>query len=125
MTRLRASLCETLDRDAVCVVATATRRVRKGVAALGLALALISAGCRQTAPEGHATRGVVQRVDLEHREILVDHEEIPGVMHEMTMLFGVAADVELEALAAGDVIEFRVRDDDGLFTVTEIRPSLP
>ncbi len=48
-------------------------------------------------PEGHALRGVIQAVQNDERTLLVQHEEIPGVMPAMTMAFQVNATTLLAA----------------------------
>jgi mono/diheme cytochrome c family protein len=49
------------------------------------------------APEGHPLRGVIQAVQNDDRTLLVQHEEIPGVMPAMTMAFQVNATTLLAA----------------------------
>jgi Cu/Ag efflux protein CusF len=39
----------------------------------------------------HPLRGVITAVDVERSAVMVKHEEIPGVMRAMTMLFKVDA----------------------------------
>jgi Cu/Ag efflux protein CusF len=40
-----------------------------------------------TSPKSHPLRGVITSVQEERSAIMVKHEEIPGVMRAMTMLF--------------------------------------
>jgi Cu/Ag efflux protein CusF len=51
----------------------------------------------------HALRGVVTRVETERSALMVKHEEIPGVMRAMTMMFRVDA-ATLAAVKPGDAI---------------------
>ncbi|MES2691904.1 MAG: copper-binding protein [Verrucomicrobiota bacterium] len=43
------------------------------------------------AAKRHPLRGVITRVDTERSALMVKHEDIPGVMRAMTMLFKVDA----------------------------------
>ena len=51
----------------------------------------------------HPLRGVITSVMPEQSAFMVKHEEIPGVMHAMTMMFKVD-DATLKAFKAGDAI---------------------
>lgn len=51
----------------------------------------------------HSLRGVVTRIDATRSALMVKHEEIPGVMRAMTMLFKVDA-ATLAAVKPGDTI---------------------
>jgi Cu/Ag efflux protein CusF len=51
----------------------------------------------------HPLRGVITAVDVERSAIMVKHEEIPGVMRAMTMLFKVDA-ATLKAAQKGQTI---------------------
>ena len=51
----------------------------------------------------HPLRGVITSVMAEQSAFMVKHEEIPGVMRAMTMLFKVDA-AALKAFKAGDAI---------------------
>jgi len=64
--------------------------------------------CCATSPteeeaESWAIRGVVESVLTERNALLVKHEEIPGFMRAMTMMFQVDASL-LEAIEEGDNI---------------------
>lgn len=50
--------------------------------------------------------GVVEAVDAELKQVVIDHEDIPGVMPAMSMSFDVPDPRVLEALAPGQRIEF-------------------
>lgn len=91
-----------------------------------LALGLV--GCKQKVPvpvaanasaaeipREYSVRGVVRRVELERRSVVVKHEEIPGFMPAMTMPFDVKEPKELNGLKPGDQIGFRmlVTTNDG------------
>jgi Cu/Ag efflux protein CusF len=51
----------------------------------------------------HSLRGVVTRIDADRSALMVKHEEIPGVMRAMTMLFKVDA-ATLASVKTGDTI---------------------
>lgn len=55
------------------------------------------------ASERHPLRGVVNGIMEDRSALLVKHEEIPGVMRAMTMLFQVDA-ATLKAVKQGDAI---------------------
>ena len=91
------------------------------VAAVLLAFALGAAACGGGAPEQHAGHGVVQALDAQARKITLDHEDIPGFMKGMTMTFELAPEVALEGIAPGAEVDFRVYEQGGVYTVTEVR----
>lgn len=63
----------------------------------------------------YQVKGVIQQVIPEKKRARITHEQIPGYMEAMTMLFDVKDARELEGLQTNDVVEFRmvVTDDDG------------
>ena len=60
-------------------------------------------------------KGIIKQIIPEKKRARITHEEIPGYMEAMTMLFDVKDARELEGLQTNDVVEFRmvVTDDDG------------
>ena len=54
----------------------------------------------------HACRGVVERLDLAQRRVMIHHQEIPGYMAAMTMDFEVRNTQELAAVSPGSEITF-------------------
>ncbi|MBL9189420.1 MAG: copper-binding protein [Opitutaceae bacterium] len=58
---------------------------------------------KSAAPARHPLRGVITSVMVEQSGFMVKHEEIPGVMRAMTMMFKVDA-ATLKAFKAGDAI---------------------
>ncbi len=67
-------------------------------------------GCRseEGGPGNYLAHGVVEDVDVEGGQILIDHEDVEGLMPAMTMNFAVPDADLLERLAPGQVIEFEV-----------------
>jgi protein SCO1 len=60
-------------------------------------------------PEKHyALSGIVISVDRGHKQVIVNHEAIPGFMAAMTMSYTVKDDPALNQLEAGDRISARV-----------------
>jgi protein SCO1/2 len=51
-------------------------------------------------------RGVVESVDVALKQVVIDHEDIPGVMPAMSMSFDVGDPRLLETLAPGQQIQF-------------------
>jgi len=82
------------------------RRPLRSASLLLLASALLG-GCGSDA-ERYQGRGVVYDVNSEFRQILIEHEEIPGLMPAMTMNFDVADPELLETLETGDRITFEL-----------------
>ncbi|WP_404423938.1 copper-binding protein [Nibricoccus sp. IMCC34717] len=64
-------------------------------------------------PARHPLKGIVKRVNAEKSRITVKHEEIPGFMAAMTMVFSVTAE-DVKRLKEGDSISaVLVRTSDG------------
>jgi Cu/Ag efflux protein CusF len=55
--------------------------------------------------------------------VTLDHEDIPGFMKAMTMTFTLAPDVALDGIDPGAKVDFRVKDEGGVYTVTALRGS--
>jgi protein SCO1/2 len=82
---------------------------------LALVLALVgtlaTAGCdraRDPAIGRHAAHGTVEDVDRENAQVLIDHEDVPGLMEAMTMNFSVPDPEKLARLRRGQVIDFEI-----------------
>ncbi len=95
------------------------------VAPLACAKRQAAAPARPGAPSAAARhfpfRGVVQKVDVEKREVTVQHESIPGYMDAMTMSFPVRDDPQVfEILHPGDRIEAKLVVDRGDFWLERI-----
>ncbi len=81
---------------------------RLGLAALLLALAALGCDVAQHSQRARRVeaRGVVEAVDPALRQVVIDHEDIPGVMPAMSMSFDVGDSYLLEGLEPGQTIEF-------------------
>ncbi len=94
----------------------------------GACCALALSACDATPSAGGAgdtrrydVRGVVEDVDAAHGQVLLDHEDIPGLMPAMTMTFDVPNPELLTKLAAGQRIEAKLEVSEGHFRVVEAR----
>lgn len=91
------------------------------ISALSVALVLGAAACSGGPADGHSGTGIVRQLDVAGRKITLDHEDIPGLMKAMTMTFDLSPDVRIAEIALGAKVDFRVREEQGVYTVTEIR----
>jgi Cu(I)/Ag(I) efflux system protein CusF len=70
------------------------------------------------------TDGEVRKVDRDNQKITLRHGEIKNFdMPPMTMVFSVKDPAMLDKLKPGDKVQFRVANEGGKFTVTEIEPA--
>ena len=85
-----------------------------------LALALLLAtACGAREYEG---RGVVRDVHLDDGQVVIEHEEIPGLMEAMTMSFDVPDRALLERLREDMLIDFTLRRAGHSFQVIDFEP---
>ena len=75
------------------------------------ALALL-AECSQRAKKEYPVRGEVIAVAADHQQLTLKHEDIPGFMPAMTMVYQVK-DVAAPALRAGDLVTAKLIVSDG------------
>ena len=71
-------------------------------------------GCQPVAPappavQTYEARGIVREIADDRREATIQHEAIPGFMGAMTMGFPVKNPGELERIAPGDEVTFKLR----------------
>jgi len=89
--------------------------MRNRLAALAASLLLVSA----CGPERYEAKGRIVDVRADLGQVMIDHEDIPGLMPAMTMNFDV--DPELVAgLAAGDAVQFRLSRKGELYRIVTI-----
>ncbi|MGI9432041.1 MAG: SCO family protein [Myxococcota bacterium] len=81
----------------------------------GLVL-LISVACGARA-DLHDAVGVVQEIDLESQQIVIEHDDIPGLMPAMVMSFDVGDPALLEQLEPGQRIRFRLQHGEKSFRI--------
>ncbi len=75
---------------------------------------------RRATPKLYRGRGFIRGVDAERRQVVIDHEQIPGLMMAMTMGFDVPDRTLLEGLAVGQPVDFRVQHTQGRYRIVEI-----
>lgn len=93
---------------------------------LGLAVALAVVSYGALAQSGDLAEGEVRKVDRPAAKVTLKHGEIRNLdMPPMTMVFVVRDPAALDALKAGDKVQFRAIKDGGTYTVTEIRKMGP
>ena len=74
-----------------------------------------------TAARRFAFRGIVRNVDVQKREVTVEHEAVPGFMDAMTMSFPVHDDPQVfEILHPGDRLEAKLVVDGGNYWLEQI-----
>lgn len=84
--------------------------VRRVAIAWALASVLLAAcSSEEGGPGVYSARGIVEDVDVERAQVLIDHEDVLGLMPAMTMNFAVPDEEVLRGLARGQVIEFAMR----------------
>ena len=86
---------------------------------LAIALAACDGGNPAEKLHRYEVEGVVQDIDAEHRQALIDHDEVPGVMPAMTMSFDVPDETVFAKLAPGQRIAFTLEIRDRVFRVIE------
>ena len=77
------------------------------VAILLAGMLLLLAGCGRGSSR-HDARGVVRDVHHEYQQVVIDHEDIPGLMPAMTMNFDVPDAALLDSFEPGQLIDFVV-----------------
>jgi protein SCO1 len=97
---------------------------RHGILAVAVAsLLLPGLLCCQRGPKVYDAHGVVQDVNREFGQVVIAHEEIPGLMPAMTMSFDVPDAKLLATLAPGQAIDFRVVSDASSYRVVAATPT--
>ena len=76
------------------------------------------------APKRHPLRGVITSVLTEKSAFMVRHEEIPGVMRAMTMMFKVDA-TALKTFKAGDTVTGLMSRQATGWVLEEVKPAAP
>lgn len=66
-------------------------------------------------------RGVVREIRPETQEAVIRHEEIPGYMPPMTMVFEVKDPAELAEVSPGDTVQFRMTVTETAGWIDQIR----
>lgn len=94
-------------------------------------LAMLAAAASCSSPKRYEMRGQVLGINRDKMEILVKHDEIPGLMPAMTMPWKVRDVSMLDNLGPGDLITSQLEVDDNQGVITAItklgsaKPDLP
>jgi protein SCO1 len=78
-------------------------RARLAAAAALIALAVMAVSAQ---PARHAMRGMVLKVDLAKKTVVVSHDPVPGLMPAMTMPFEVRSAADLNGVVPGAIVSF-------------------
>jgi Cu/Ag efflux protein CusF len=76
------------------------------------------------APKRHPLRGVITSVVADKSAFMVKHEEIPGVMRAMTMMFKVDA-TALKTFKVGDAVTGLMSRQATGWVLEEVKPAAP
>ena len=82
---------------------------------------IVFAACGAPDEGPHQGTGVVVEVHHDEGQVVLDHEEIPGVMRAMTMAFSVKDPALLDAAEPGQTVDFEVIYEGGRYYVSAIR----
>ena len=63
--------------------------------------------CSKTDTE-YAVFGVVQKINVEHNKIIIDHDSIPGFMMPMVMPFNFQHEEDIRGINIGDSVRFKL-----------------
>ena len=93
--------------------------------ASGLVLALVTAGSTraiaQKPPARHEMRGMVLKVDVAQKTVVVSHDAVPDVMPAMTMPFEVREVRQLNGLVPGTIVTFTLVVDKSAAHIEQLR----
>lgn len=85
------------------------------------AFAALACESKDGGPGHYSAHGIVEDVDLENGQILIDHEDVEGLMPAMTMNFVVSDQDLLAKLAPGQVIDFEIHFTGRSYDVVDAR----
>ena len=74
------------------------------------------------APKRHPLRGVITSVVADKSAFMVKHEEIPGVMRAMTMMFKVDA-TTFKAFKVGDALTGLMSRQGNTWVLEDVKPA--
>jgi protein SCO1/2 len=84
---------------------------------LAFALVLASLACSRRDVNVYEAHGEVRSVDVEQRQVVIAHDDIPGLMSAMTMSFDVPDEQLLAQLAPGQHIDFELEVSERSFRI--------
>ena len=76
-------------------------------------------GLSQLVPELHSGRGIIRDVNKAQGQVVIDHDEIPGLMMAMKMDFDIPPTL-LGSLSPGQQVDFSVKQSEGRFQIVQI-----
>ena len=100
------------------------RPITRPITLLVTRLMLIAAASMPAVAQATEVDGEVVKLDRAQSRLTLRHGEIRSLdMPAMTMVFAVKDKAMLDKLKTGDKIRFKVVNDGGKFTLTEIQPA--
>ena len=100
-------------------MAVLSRRLRATAASIALALAALA--CPEPGGPGrYPARGIVEDVQPAEGQVLIDHEDVPGLMPAMTMNFEVPDSEVMAVLRPGQKIDFTIEFTGRSYRVVEV-----
>ncbi len=69
----------------------------------------------------YSAHGTVEDVDIENGQVLIDHDDIEGLMPAMTMNFAVPDRALLMSLAPGQLVDFEIRFTGRSYDVVDVQ----
>ncbi len=78
--------------------------------------------CTACGSNEHHGVGIVKDARPDLRQVLLQHDDIPGLMPAMTMNFDVADPALLDGVAPGDQVRFTVQADGSHYRIVAIEP---
>tara|TARA_B110000263_G_scaffold227722_1_gene220282 strand:- start:1655 stop:2536 length:882 start_codon:yes stop_codon:yes gene_type:complete len=73
---------------------------------ISLLILLFSCGQKKIEPVIYPFKGIVIDIFKEQRKMMIKHDEVPGFMMEMTMMFNIDPSIDLEYYEIGDSLNF-------------------
>ena len=89
---------------------------------LATCLALSALLSCQAGGRRYEGRGIVREVEPALRQVVIEHEDIPGLMPAMTMNFDVTDPALLAQAKPGEAVEFEVAFDGRSYRITRLQP---
>jgi len=86
------------------------------------ALALLLAVACGDGTRHYEGRGVVREVQRDMHQLVIEHEDIPGLMPTMTMNFDVTDPKLLEQAKPGEAVDFELSFDGRSYRITRLSP---
>ena len=95
------------------------------ILALGVVLAGCSGGSSEDGTAPASSRGRIVSINAADNVVVLNHQEIPGVMMGMTMPFVVAEASLLEGLTVDDAVEFEIEQRNTGLTIVSMKKIDP